>query len=334
MASHSLGKNSAKSTLKKQCKKSVVHKKGFYMPSSKATSYGFWTSVKEVTIMLLLVFCIRTFLFGLYQVPTGSMETTMLVGERFFADKLTPLFSVPKRGQVIAFNDPLFSYSKNPVVRLFQDYLWGPSNWTKRIIGVPGDVVQGKIEDGKPVVYVNGEQQHEVYANQYPLINVWKLDREDIAQRAQGGGTHRLWDLIAPKSFDPHRPLDDQPFYQIKRDRIVIEKSEPSIIFPGVPIKPLKRVKKSENGENYWNGSDEFYVKLSSDQYWVMGDNRLGSKDSREFGPISRRLIHGKIVYRIWSLDSDEAWWILDLIKHPIDFWNRVRWKRFFQKIS
>jgi hypothetical protein len=64
-----------------------------------------------------------------------------------------------------------------------------------------------------------------------------------------------------------------------------------------------------------------------------MGDNRVGSKDSRYFGPIKEHLIHGRIVFRIWSIDSDESWWILDLIKHPIDFFSRVRWSRFLQPI-
>jgi hypothetical protein len=35
----------------------------------------------------------------------------------------------------------------------------------------------------------------------------------------------------------------------------------------------------------------------------------------------------------LWSIDSDESWWILDLLKNPIDFWKRVRWNRFFQRV-
>lgn len=49
--------------------------------------------IETIVIILPLAFIIRTFFYGLYQVPTGSMETTMLVGERFFADKFTVLFS-------------------------------------------------------------------------------------------------------------------------------------------------------------------------------------------------------------------------------------------------
>ena len=39
-----------------------------------------------------------------------------------------------------------------------------------------------------------------------------------------------------------------------------------------------------------------FSVKLGENQYWLMGDNRLNSGDSRLFGPIDGRLIHGRIL--------------------------------------
>ena len=54
-----------------------------------------------------------------------------------------------------------------------------------------------------------------------------------------------------------------------------------------------------------------------------MGDNRLGSGDSREWGVLDGKLIHGRIVFRLWSIDSQESWWFVDLLKHPIDFWTR-----------
>jgi len=73
---------------------------------------------------------------------------------------------------------------------------------------------------------------------------------------------------------------------------------------------------------------------LGVDEYWCMGDNRLGSLDCRFFGPIKEQEIHGRIVFLIWSIDSNEAWWIVDLIKHPINFWSRVRWSRFCRIMS
>ena len=62
----------------------------------KQKSKSWLSSITEFLFLLMVVFLIRTFGFGLYQVPTGSMETTMLVGERFFADKFSYNFRKPR----------------------------------------------------------------------------------------------------------------------------------------------------------------------------------------------------------------------------------------------
>ena len=126
--------------------------------------------VVEIVFILLFVFAVRTLVFSLYAVPSGSMETTIFAGDRLFADKFTLLFSPLKRGDIISFNMPLHPYSENKLVYWWQMYVWGPINLTKRVIGIPGDHVQGKIEDGVPVVYLNEKKLDEPYVNKYPLI--------------------------------------------------------------------------------------------------------------------------------------------------------------------
>jgi signal peptidase I len=296
------------------------------------------SSIFELVYLLLIVFLVRTFGFGLYQVPTGSMETTMLIGERFFADKLSYNFRKPRYGEIIAFNGPEFKYSSNPLMRLFQRYVWGPDNWTKRVIGVPGDTIRGVIENGKPVVYRNDVKLDEPYINKYPLICLSRQTRAEIEKELQEMARgykldqaaveeyiiQRLYqDRVHPRSYDSSAPYDKQPFYDIDPDHVIYDKQgNPELVVPGTPVESRKKGAPSP---------DEFTVTLKEGEYWCMGDNRLGSHDCRFFGPIKEQEIHGRIVFRIWSIDSYESWWIVDLIKHPINFWQRVRWSRFFQ---
>lgn len=308
------------------------------------------TNTREIITLLTIVLLIRTFGFGLYEVPTGSMETTMLCGERFFADKLTPLFRSPIRGEIISFNDPNYAYSKNPLVKIFQEYFWGPANWTKRVIGVPGDVIRGTIEDGKPVVYVNGTKLDEPYINKYPLVRMYKEDPAQVLKKAEQQAVQamirehidsRYYPLIVEqvasgsefawtRSYDPDKPFDKQPFYRLDEKRVIKDaEGKPVLTGPGTPL-PKGYSERHQKGNSYWDGTDEYYIELDNHHYWVMGDNRLGSWDSRFWGPLDAHQIRGKILFRIISRDGTD-WLLLDLLKHPVDFWTRMRWSRFFQ---
>lgn len=313
---------------------------------------GFIEQTKQIAFILLVVFLIRTLVFGLYQVPTGSMEHTMLVGERFFAEKFTYLFSKPKRGHIISLNSPLYEYSDNKLKRWFEEYVWGPVNLTKRVIGVPGDTLVGKVEDGKPVIYLNGNRLEEPYLNQYPLIAVWKSKPADVVKNINEEAISllsqnqlspaqfeqfmqsKLNQSIVKKTYDPSKPYDKQPFYRIEESHIYKDANGyPIIETPGSIITEPRDGNEPPMDKNFWDGSDVFHVVLGPNEYWLMGDNRLNSGDSRMFGPVDGRLIHGRILFRIWSMDSHEDWWIFDLIKHPIDFWSRIRWNRFLQMV-
>lgn len=272
---------------------------------------GFKLVFELIFVILPIAFIIRTFGFGLYQVPTGSMEHTLLVGERFFADKLTYWFKKPEYGEIIAFNDPRYKYSSSTMQNLWQRYAsWNVSNWTKRVIGKPGDHIKGVIEDGKPVVYRNGEKLNEPYVNQYPIVAVWTSD-------PRLASINNTLDYVH-KTFDPKFAYNSpqQPFYRIDPTLLKLVDGEAEILTAQMP---------------YRDGIDMYDVKLGDNQYWVMGDNRKGSWDSRGWGPLDGTLIHGKIIFRIWSIDSSESWWIFDLIRHPIEFWKRIRWSRCFQ---
>jgi signal peptidase I len=126
---------------------------------------GFAETVRVIVHALLIAAVIRTLLFQPFNIPSGSMEATLLVGDYLFVSKYTygyshyslpyspPIFSgriwgsEPKRGDVIVFRLP-----KDDSV----DYI-------KRVIGLPGDRVQ--MVDG--VLNINGEAVKRERAEDY-----------------------------------------------------------------------------------------------------------------------------------------------------------------------
>jgi len=79
-------------------------------------------------------------------VPTGSMENTIMTGEKVITLRAAYWFNDPKRGDIVVFPLP---DNEN------LDYI-------KRIIGLPGEVIEGK--DG--LVYINGEPLEEDYVTE------------------------------------------------------------------------------------------------------------------------------------------------------------------------
>jgi signal peptidase I len=77
------------------------------------------------------------------EVPTGSMENTIMVGDKVETLRLSYLFGNPKRGDIV-----VFPYPDDESM----DYI-------KRIIGLPGETIEGI--DG--YVYINGEPLEESY---------------------------------------------------------------------------------------------------------------------------------------------------------------------------
>lgn len=112
-------------------------------------------AVKTVTYALVIAVVIRTFLFQPFNIPSSSMENTLLIGDYLFVTKFSYGYSKhsfpwspdvfegrvwsapPERGDVAVFRLP---------ARPWEDYI-------KRVVGLPGDRIQ--MIDG--VLHINGE---------------------------------------------------------------------------------------------------------------------------------------------------------------------------------
>jgi hypothetical protein len=217
---------------------------------------------------------------------------------------------------------------------------------------VPGDEIRGVVEEGRPVIYVNKKKIDEPYINRYPLIHLWMRDiasvqaevERELASISRGlfVDERMVQELVLRKlggyttwrSYDPAASFTAQPFYRIEQDRIIRDDAgQMELLYPETPFLKADGRKLIRRADEFWNGSDEFFVRLRANEYWCMGDNRRGSKDCRTFGPINGKYIHGRILFQIFSIDSNESWWFVDLLKHPIDFWTRVRWNQLFKRV-
>ena len=108
------------------------------------------TLLKDILYGVLLWLLIITFVGQVREVPTGSMEPTILVGDRFWTDKLILRFTSIRRGDIVVFDPP-------PQVQAQYPYI-------KRVIGLPGETVE--VRDG--LVFINGEPLDEPYIAEPP----------------------------------------------------------------------------------------------------------------------------------------------------------------------
>ena len=59
-----------------------------------------------VAIVVLITFALRTFVFVPYEIPSGSMEATIMTGDMVFSEKVSYYFRAPGRGDIVTFDDP------------------------------------------------------------------------------------------------------------------------------------------------------------------------------------------------------------------------------------
>ena len=168
-------------------------------------------TLKVIVQALLIALVVRTFLFQPFNIPSGSMIPTLLIGDYLFVSKysygysdhsipFSPhlfygriLASPPKRGDVVVFKLP-------------RD---GQTDYIKRVIGLPGDKIQ--MKDGR--LYINGEI--------VPREPIAKVHTEDFYGRETdvptyqetlpGGVKHTIIEIQGDTGFNDNTPVFEVP---------------------------------------------------------------------------------------------------------------------------
>lgn len=113
--------------------------------------------LESVVVAIILALFIRTFVVQAFKIPTGSMETNLLIGDHLLVNKLvySPSMATLERSVL----------AKRPVARghvvVFKFPEDPARDFIKRVIGLPGETLEIR---GK-TVYVNGEPLSEPYVH-------------------------------------------------------------------------------------------------------------------------------------------------------------------------
>lgn len=181
------------------------------MTTASRKSGKLWDTVKTVVYAVLIALAIRTVAFEPFNIPSGSMKPTLLVGDYLFVSKysygysrhslplslpLIPgriLMSEPERGDIAVFKLPTDNKT---------DYI-------KRIVGLPGDRIQ--VREGR--LYLNDKQV--VRRRVADFIEIDELGRVLRTARFEetlpNGRTHRILE------HTDQGQLDNTPVYVVPK---------------------------------------------------------------------------------------------------------------------
>ncbi|MDR3611686.1 MAG: signal peptidase I [Ignavibacteriaceae bacterium] len=277
--------------------------------------------LKSLFILLFLSMIIKGFFIDLYKIPSGSMENTLLIGDYIVLNKFAYAISTPHSIPFTDINLPFLNLTEfkkpagNDVIvfdfpgQLNEFYPPGPVNFVKRVIGQPGDTVE--IKDR--VVYVNG----------VPL--------------PQPAGTAFNTDIIGKGKKDPalfglgkNWNIDNYGPVRVPKRGDIIELNKANIGCWGMMINREleKRTVSTEGSVITIGGTPAKNYTVRKDYYFVLGDNRENSMDSRYWGFVPADNILGKAVMIYWSWDPFIS------IAHFGELTKSIKWNRMFKSIK
>ncbi|MBW7841329.1 MAG: signal peptidase I [Ignavibacterium sp.] len=276
--------------------------------------------LKILLLLLIIALLLKLFVVDAFKIPTGSMRNTLIEGDFIIVNKLAYSFSTPyqipfwgkrlKRMEISStgkpeFNDVVaFEIPANYYDPASEDY----SILIKRIIGLPGDTIELK------------EQELFINSVKYRTPSYIKIDLED-----------QPIENIDSKIF----PYDSK-WTIVNYGPIVVPKKGMTVELTPNNILQWQNVINSEFGKKVVsiegtvitvNGVAVRDYIFNKDYYFVLGDNRKNSIDSRYFGYVSEDWLIGKAMFIYWSQIPVQTTGISD-------FFSSIRFSRLMQSID
>ena len=133
--------------------------------AGKKTESTWRETAKVIVQALAIAMVVRIFFFQPFNIPSGSMKETLLVGDYLFVSKLSYGYSrysfpwglIPFEGRIFG------SEPKRGDVVVFKLPRDNSTDYIKRVIGLPGDRIE--VRDG--IVYINGQAAPQAPASEY-----------------------------------------------------------------------------------------------------------------------------------------------------------------------
>lgn len=240
--------------------------------------------------ILAIVLVIRSFIYEPFQIPSGSMMPTLLVGDFILVEKFayglkdpvtqTTLLATgkPKRGDIA-----VFKYPKDPSV-----------DFVKRVIGLPGDKIVYDPEQKELRIYPNCSISN--CARALPIIysslkeSEWALffNIDSMVESQKGSYQIPLGE-----------PVPTNALRQAERIEKLDDTSHEILVIPQVYTQ--SRYQQPGLPDNEWI--------VPPKHYFMMGDNRDNSADSRMWGFVPEENLVGRAVIIWFSLDKHEGEW-------------------------
>lgn len=263
--------------------------------------------IEAILFAFVVAMIIRNYTFENFLIPSSSMEKTLLVGDYLIANKLKYYFTDPKQGDIVTFRYPKIEEgtpehenSKNDFIKIFPPiYInkaasfqkqpltafhlcnYARKNVVKRVIGMPGDTVEVRNK----IVFVNGKEY------------TTGKEQFGMAIPSPPASPRVVEDFTYPENQMDYVSMND--WYEPFRVNATADSSSMRKIF-----------------NRDWFGP----IKVPAGRYFVMGDNRDVSEDSRYWGFLERRFITGTPWLIFWSKGIE----FNKLYDDPHVRWNRV----------